>query len=136
MEDGIEGVLPALVAQPARRRLEVFDEAVVVAIAGAVDPRQRAVDRRPQAAQRVEIAGRLRIAAGQHDEQRRRVDAAVIKPERNLAQRGHLAGAHLVQDFTRLGVGLRIVVGRLMGREPLEHAERDARIEPQALQWP
>ena len=134
VEHGVEGILPALVAQSARRRLEVFDKAVVIAVAGTVDPCERAVDRGPQIAQGVEIAGRLRVAAGQHDEQRRRVDAAVIKPERNLAKRSHFAGAHLVQDFTGLGVGLRVEIGRLMGREPLEDAERDARIEPEALQ--
>jgi hypothetical protein len=40
----------------------------MVTVARTVDPSQRAVDRRPQVAQRVEITGRLRIAAGQEDE--------------------------------------------------------------------
>ena len=42
-------------------------------------------------------------------EQRRRIDAAVIEAERHLAQRRHLAAAHLVQDLAGLGVGRGIV---------------------------
>ncbi len=62
---------------------------------------------RPQLAQRFDVAGALGIEAGQHDEQRRRIDAAVVETERHLAQRRHFAAAHLVQDFSGLGIGLR-----------------------------
>jgi hypothetical protein len=47
--------------------------------------------------------------------------------------RGHFAGPHLMQDLSGFGVGLGIVVGRLIGREPREDGERYTRVEPQAL---
>ena len=53
---------------------------------------------------RVEIAGALEIGARQHDEQRRRVDAAVVAAERHLAELGHLAVTGFMQDFAWLGV--------------------------------
>ena len=72
--------------------------------------------------------------SGQQHEQRRRIDAAVILSERNLAQRGHFAAAHLVQDLAGFGVGERIEFLGLEISEPLQHALGDARIEPQHLQ--
>ena len=57
---------------------------------------------------RLDVAGVLGVEPGQHHEQRRRIHAAVIEAERDLAQRRHLAAAHLVQDFSGLGVGERI----------------------------
>ena len=47
--------------------------------------------------------------------------------------RGHFAGPHLVQNLSGFGVRLRIVVRRLVSREPREHGERYTRVEPQAL---
>ena len=62
---------------------------------------------RPQAADEVEVAGALQVGAGQHQEERRRIDAAVVAAERHLAERRHLAAASLVQDLAGLGVGAR-----------------------------
>ena len=45
-------------------------------------------------------------------------------------QRHHFARPHFMQDLAGFGVGLRVVVGRLIGREPIEH---HARVQPQAL---
>ena len=47
MEDRVEGILPALVAQPLVGRALIFDKAVAVGVAGAIDPAQRGFDRRP-----------------------------------------------------------------------------------------
>ena len=68
---------------------------------------------------------RSEVRAGQHDEQRRRVDAAVVAAERHLAERGHLAVAHLVQDLAGLGVALGVDLGRLRRGQKREHAARE-----------
>ena len=46
------------------------------------------------------------MRAGQHDEQRRGVDAPVVAAKGDLVQGGHLAAARFVQDLARLGVAL------------------------------
>ncbi len=134
MKDRVEGILPALVGKPLLGGALIFDEAVLVGIAGAVDPLQRRLDRRPQLGQRCLVAGAFDIKAGQQNEQRGGIDAAVILRERHLAQRGHLAAAHLVQDLAGLGVGERICGLGLEESEPPQHALRNARIDPQHLQ--
>ena len=58
--------------------------------------------------------------AEQDQPERRRVDAAVVHRERQLAGAGHLAGPDLVQDLARLGVGPRVVDDRLASRQDLE----------------
>ena len=128
------GVLPALVGETLLVGALVFDEAVAVEVAGAVHPAQSRLDRRPQFLDRFIIAGALRIEPGEQDEERRGIDAAVIEAERHLAQRRHLAAAHLVQDFPRLRVGERIGGLGLIGGEPAQHAARDVRAPPQHLQ--
>ena len=50
VHDRVVGVLPPLVAQASGRAALVLDEPVAVAIAELVDPPQRAVERRTQAA--------------------------------------------------------------------------------------
>ena len=70
MEDRVEGILPALVGEPLFGGAPVLDEAVLVGIAGAIDPLQRRLDRRPQLRQRLVVAGAFDIKAGQQDEQR------------------------------------------------------------------
>ena len=134
VEDGVVGVLPALIGQALLGGAIVFDEAVAVGIAGAVDPGQRRFDVRPQRRDGLVVAGPLGIEAGEHDEQRRRIDAAVIEAERDFAERRHLAAAHLVQDLAGLRVRGGIVGGGLERGEPAQHAARDAGIEPEHLQ--
>jgi len=63
----------------------VFDKTVAVRIAGTVDPAERRLDRRPELGGGLEIAGAFGIQSGEEHEQRRRIDAAVIKPERHFA---------------------------------------------------
>ena len=72
-----------------------------------------------------EVAGAVEIGAGEDDEERRRVDAAVVAAEGDLVQLGHLAEAHLVQDLARLGVGGRVDAGGLGGGELAQHAAGD-----------
>ena len=47
MKDRVEGILPALVGKPLLGGALILDESVLVGIAGAVDPLQRRLDRRP-----------------------------------------------------------------------------------------
>ena len=70
----------------------------------------------------VAVAGALVVRGGQHDEERRRVVAAVVAPERDLAERRHLAVAHLVQDLA----GLRVALG-VVRRSPACRRETRAR---------
>ncbi len=96
--------------------------------------RQRGLDIGPQLRDGRVVAGPLGVEAGEHDEQRRRIDAAVIEAEGDFAQRRHLAAAHLVQDLARLRVRLRIVALGLQRRQSAQHAVRHAGIEPEHLQ--
>src|SRR5690606_40134990 len=64
----------------------VLHEPVAVAIAAALDPRERALDVGPDGLDQLAIARALVIGAGEHDEQRRRVHGTVIAPERHLAE--------------------------------------------------
>ena len=47
MEDGVLGILPALVGQTLFGRPVIFDEAVAVGVAGPVDPGERGLDGGP-----------------------------------------------------------------------------------------
>ena len=89
---------------------------------------------RPQRRRQRAIAGALQVRAGEHHEQRRRVDAAVVAPERHLAERRHLAAARLVQDLAGLRVLRRIAGRRLRRRQEAEHAARQLRLEPEQLE--
>ena len=127
MKDRVVGILPALVGETLLGRAMILDEAVAIGITRAIDPGERGLDRGPKLGDGVVVAGPLGIEAGQHDEERRGIDAAVVEPERDLAQRRHLAAAHLVQDLSRLRVRGGIVGLGLVGGEPPQHALRDAR---------
>ena len=82
----------------------VFDEAVAVDVAVLVDPAQGAIDVVPEPGDELPIARARVVVAGEDHEQRRRVHAAVIAAEGDLAEARHLAGAGLVQDLAGLGV--------------------------------
>ena len=102
----------------------VLDEAVAIGIAGPVDPLERAHDRRPNFVEELLIAGCRDVSAGDDNEERCRVDAAVIEAERYFTQRRHFAVAHLVQDLAWLCIGLGIEVLRLEARQPTQHTAR------------
>ncbi len=50
MEDRVVRILPALIGEPCSVSALIFDKAVLVGIAGAVDPCERGLDRGPQLA--------------------------------------------------------------------------------------
>ena len=121
-----------MIDQAVRILAVVLDETITVWIAIAVDPPQRRLHMGPQRSYRREISRALEVFAGQEDEQRCRVDAAVVPAEWNFAEARHLAVAHLVQDLSRLGVPLGIHLRRLGCRQEPEHSSGDRRINPQS----
>ena len=99
MEHRVRRTLPAVLRRrrAARPRL---DEAVAVDVAVHVDPAQRRGDRRPQLGDEIEVGGARVVRAGQQHEQRRGVDAEVVRRD--------VAAARLVEDLAGLGaVGRR-----------------------------
>ena len=129
--DAVEGVLPALVGEPAVGGALVLDEPVAVAIAVLAQPFEGAVG---VGQQRVDLLARDPPAAQlaqQHDEQRRRVGGAVIDVAGSERQRRADAGPHLVQDAAGLLLGQRVDLLPLERREGLQRAERQRLVERQ-----
>src|SRR6266404_1484573 len=85
-QDGVPGILPALVLQPRIGVALVLDVAVPVAIAAAIDPRQRGARVRLQIAHQLGIAGPPLVLVEQHEVQRRRVGCAEVRRLRPLAE--------------------------------------------------
>jgi hypothetical protein len=134
VEDRVLGVPPTLLDETPRRLPVIFDESVTVPVAPRIDPVERRLDVRPERLEESVVAGAIVVGRGEHDEERRRVDAAVVPPERDLAERGHFPLARLVEDLPGLGVVLGVELARLRLGEVGEHALRERRIEPERLQ--
>ena len=98
-----------------------------------VDPVERALDVGPDRFQEGAVAGAAPVGAGEHHEQGRGVDRAVVAAEGDLAQPGHLPVADLVDDLARLGVPFRVLLLRLGGGQEAEHAAGERRIVPEVL---
>ena len=87
---------------------------------------------RPQLGNRGEVARPLEVEASQKNKQGRAVDGAVVAGERHFSEARHFARAHLMQYFSRFGVGVglqfrRLVCGEKRGRPG------DGRVDPQHL---
>ena len=136
VEDRILRILPPLLNQANRRTSGIFDEAVAVAIAVAVDPIKGALDVWPESPEKREISRAFVVGAGKHDEQRRRVDAAVVLPKRHFVKARHLAVARLVKNLSGLGVVRLIDAIGLPRSEVFQHPARNAWIDPQRLEGP
>src|SRR5579864_5163190 len=116
MKDRVEGILPALVGESARRLAQILDVAIAVTISVVFDPFDRAARVGPQLIGQCEVAGNFDRSAIEPEEKRGRIDAAIVAPERNLAGRGHLAGANLMHYLARLLVTRFIDLGALHAR--------------------
>src|SRR6267142_6104552 len=134
MKDRVEGILPALVGESARRFAQILDVAVTVTIAVVFDPLDRAPRVGPQVIGQREIAGYFDAAAIKPEKKRGRVDTAVVAAERDLTGRGHFAGANLVHYLSRLLVAGFVNPGALHARERLQGANRKLRLERQNRQ--
>src|SRR5262249_38643793 len=91
VRDGVVRVLPPLVDQAVCGAALVGEVATVVAVGVTLDPRQRRLRSRPQLVDQRPVRRALQVLAEQQEEQRRRVDAAIVSPEWDLAGGGHLA---------------------------------------------
>src|SRR6202158_5336738 len=87
MKDRVEGILPTLVGESARRFAEILDVAVAVATAVVFDPLDLASGVGPQLIGQREIAGDFDTSSIKPQEKRGRVDAPVVAAERDLAGR-------------------------------------------------
>src|SRR5262249_21780461 len=130
----IPGVLPTLLDETLRRAAAVFDKAILIGIAVAVDPLQSEFDIGPQRLDKTEGAGSLIISPGQHQGEWGGVYAPVVSAERDLAQGRHLPFARLVQDLSRFGVLLGIETLRLSGAQERQNAPGHSGSHPQTLQ--
>ena len=133
VKDGIVRVLPSLLDEPLVGLARVLDEPVTVGVAVPFDPGQRVIDVGRQRANEGGVTGPAEVGRGQHHEERCGIDAAVVAPERHLAERGHLAPPRLVQDLPRLRVALGRGLGRLRGGQEAEHAAGDLGRDPEDL---
>ena len=85
VENRVMAVFPALIGEALNGPPPVFDESVPISVAVGLDPAERGLYVRPEAPARLDIVGAVEIFPRQHHEQRRRIDAAVIPAERDLA---------------------------------------------------
>ena len=133
MEDGVLGILPALVRQARLGRAGVVDQTVAVAVAVVPHPLRRGDQIGPQRPDRLQVAGAAEPGAGQGDEQTGGVYPAVIEAERHLPERTHLPAPGLVHDLAGLAVLEGRDLGRLTPGQIGQHPLGQRRIEPQHL---
>ena len=125
----VEGVLPALVLEPAIGGALVFHVAVAVAVAELLDPVEGAVGGGQERVDRVAPIAPAAELAEQHHEEGRRVDAPVVDAPAAERQLGRLAEAHLVENAAGLLLGDRIHLAALVQREGLERAQREVAVD-------
>jgi len=113
MEDGVVGVLPALVYQPIRGVPEILDETVAIPVPITFHPAQGRLDIGPDRLDEVTVVRPLVICPSEHDEERGGVDSAVVAAEWDLAKGSHFAFAGFVQDLTRLCISTGVDLIRL-----------------------
>ena len=130
----IAGILPRHVLVADRRARLVFLEAVAVAIAPVVDPRQAALGRVEMPFQQRAIAGGAPRGVQRDQVQRRRIRRAVIRRVRDQLEMREFAVAQFVHDLARFGVAIVVALLRLPAAEHVERAARELRIDQDVLQ--
>src|SRR5215831_5119046 len=115
------------------RSAAVFDETITIYVPISIDPFKSALDVRPNGLHKSAVTRALVICACQHHKKRRRVDAAIVTPERHLTQNGHFIIAKLMQHLAGLRVLLGLLSVGLIGGEVCQDTSRDGWIEPQTL---
>src|SRR5690625_2219028 len=78
MRDAVETVLPALVQQPLLGPPTIFDKAILITVTMVGHPLERRFQIGPDIMHGPEIPGPLKIGPRQHDEERRRIHAAIV----------------------------------------------------------
>ena len=135
VRDRVPGVLPALVLEPGLLVAAlVRDVAVALEVGVLVDPVERGPRLVLELAHELAVAGPALVLVEQHDVERRRVGAAVVRRVRPLLERGHLAVAHLVQDPARVLVAEVVDARSLPLAERAQRRRRELGRERQRLQ--
>ena len=133
--DRVPRVLPALVLE-ARLLVAapVRDVAVAHQVGVLVDPVQRGARLALEVADEPPVAGPALVLVEQHDVERRRVGAAVVRRVRTLLERRHLAVAHLVEDSPGVLVAEVVDAAALPVSEGEQRRRRELRRERQRLE--
>ena len=124
IDQGVAGILPALVLKSGGRARGVFLKAVPVAVAVLVDPIQAALRGRQMTLEQLAVAGATPGRMQRDQIERRRVRSSVVGRVRHQLELGELAQAEFVHDLARLGIAIIVALGRL---QRAEHVERPAR---------
>ena len=121
VEHAVLGVTPTLVAEPVGAAGLIVEQAVAVVVAEVVDPAERGLDRVAQVLEQRQAAAPLRVLGEQAEEQRGRVDGAVVAGQGDRPERRQLPRPQLVDHLARL----LLVHGVDTAAEAIrEHAER------------
>src|SRR5262245_39937150 len=131
MKYGIQRIFPSLMDEPAFRAAAVLYEPIAIEIPRAINPLQGKHNIRPNLRDKGLIARPFVIGSGQHNEQRRRIDAAVVAAVRNLVEGRHLSIACFIQNFANLCILLRENLPRLGRRQIGQNTLGDAWVDPQ-----
>jgi hypothetical protein len=123
-DDGVAGVLPALVVVAVRRARLVLLEPVAIRVPVAIDPGQRSLDIGSDGVEAVAVSVPAPGARRHEHVERGRLVCAVIRSVRDEVERGELTVAYLVFDLARLHVSTVVV------RVGLEGSQRSQAAEP------
>ena len=134
VQDGVERVAPALVAQPDARAALVLDEAVAVRVPGAVDPTERLIHGGGAHLEPIEVAGPDGKLGDQQQPQRRGIHGAVVRRVRHGARGGELAAPQLVHDLAGLLITEGVVDRALPVTQERDRRLRPAQVEEQRLE--
>src|SRR6478672_11293425 len=136
MVQRVVAVFPDLVVDMAYvlRNTDVFDQSVTIEVAILRDPLDREPGIRQQLAEQVLVPCPGDRLGKQPDPKWRRVDRAVIRRMRNLAESCHLAIPHFVQDLARLLLPPRVDLGPLQRRQHAQRADCPVRRQRQRLE--
>ena len=133
--DRVPRVLPALVLEPGLLVAAlVRDVAVALEVRVLVDPVQGRARLVLEPAHELRVAGPALVLVEQHDVERGRVGAAVVRRVRPLLEGRHLAVAHLVEDPARVLVAEVVDARALALAERAQRRRGELRRERQRLQ--
>ena len=111
VKDRVERIFPTLIGKPLFSSAPILGEAVIIDVGRAIDPIQGRFNHRPQFGEQSVITGALRVQSREQNKQGRGIDAAIIKAERNLLQRGCLAATQRRGEWAILGYVVAMMVG-------------------------
>src|SRR5438093_7226413 len=131
--NGVVRVLPTLTVEAARRARLVLLKAVAVAVAVLEHPLERRLRVRSVAVEDLLVARPLERVREDDQEEQRRIRRSKVGSEGQQTEAGQLAVAQLVRDLAWLLVLLRVIIGRLHAREPVERTEGELRKPADAL---